>query len=112
MLVPGSLVFVGTTNAVDLRDVSQWWRWTPDASRKHPGGPGTDLKGMNNHPVVQVSQYDAGADAKWAGKRLPTEAEWEYAARRSLKNKRYPWGDEFMPPRQIHGQNLDPQVSQ
>jgi formylglycine-generating enzyme len=97
LLVPGSLVFIGTTNEVDLTDYSQWWRWTPGANWRHPAGPDSNLKGKGNYPVVQISWDDAVAYAKWAGKRLPTEGEWEYAARGGLENKRYAWGDEFRP---------------
>jgi formylglycine-generating enzyme required for sulfatase activity len=93
-LVPGSLVFTGTQGPVDLRHMSQWWAWTPGACWRQPEGPDSSLRGREEHPVVHIAHEDAERYAAWADKELPTEAEWELAARGGLDGAVYTWGDE------------------
>ena len=97
LLVPGSLVFRPTSGPVPLNDVRSWWEYVPGAFWKKPGGPGTTINGRDQHPVVQVAYEDAAAYAAWAGKALPSEAEWEYAARGGLESAAFAWGDEHFP---------------
>lgn len=96
-LIAGSVVFTPPGHPVELNDHYQWWSYVRGANWRHPTGPDSSLKGRGNYPVVQVAYEDAAAYAKWAGKRLPTEAEWEFAARGSLSGKVYAWGNEFTP---------------
>jgi len=97
LLVPGSLVFHKTAGRVDLDDHRNWWRWTPGADWQHPEGPDSNVGGRERHPVTHIAHADAVAYAQWAGKALPTEAEWEYAARGGLDGAIFTWGDEFAP---------------
>jgi formylglycine-generating enzyme len=96
-LVPGALVFHPTPGPVDLGDVANWWSWTPGARWDRPEGPGSDTYSRARHPVVHVAPEDAEAYAAWAGKELPTAAEWERAARGGLEGATYAWGDEVAP---------------
>ena len=100
-LLPGSMLFHKTNGPVDLRDYVNWWAWAPGTSWRRPLGPGSSLESLARHPVVHVAYEDAEAYARWAGKELPTEAEWEFAARGGLDGKKYAWGDEHSPGGQI-----------
>ncbi|HPE59016.1 MAG: formylglycine-generating enzyme family protein [Thiothrix sp.] len=93
----GSLVFHMTTRPVNLQNIRQWWRFVPGACWKHPEGPGSTIQGRMHHPVVHIAHVDALAYAAWAGKTLPTESQWEFAARGGLAGASYAWGDELVP---------------
>ena len=97
LLVPGSLVFDQPDGPVDLNDPRNWWSWVPGAQWRHPEGPESTLHGRERHPVTHVAYEDAAAYAVWAGKALPSEAEWEWAARGGLERAVYSWGDAFQP---------------
>ncbi|MEV0646343.1 formylglycine-generating enzyme family protein [Phytomonospora sp. NPDC050363] len=106
-LVPGSMVFTPTAGPVDLRHLSQWWTWRPGACWSRPEGPGSSIRDRLHHPVVHVSHEDAAAYAAWAGARLPTEAEWELAARGGIEGAAFTWGDRARPDGRIMANTWD-----
>jgi formylglycine-generating enzyme required for sulfatase activity len=107
MLAPGSVVFTPPDHPVPQNNFAAWWSWTPQANWRQPKGPGSTIDGLEDHPVVHVAWEDAKAYADWAGKQLPTEAQWEYAARGGREGTRFDWGDEFRPEGNIMANTWD-----
>jgi formylglycine-generating enzyme required for sulfatase activity len=97
LLVPGSVVFRRPSRHVDLRNHYNWWHWIPGANWRHPEGPRSSFQGREDHPVVHVAYEDVDAYSRWIGKEMPSEAEWEFAARGGLNGAVYTWGDELAP---------------
>ncbi len=106
-LAPGSMVFTPTSGPVDLRNLSQWWTWVPGACWNHPEGPASSQEDRGDHPVVHVCHEDAQAYAQWVGARLPSEAEWEFAARGGLDGAEFTWGDTSRPGGRIMANTWD-----